>query len=156
VTGWVKALIGALLIGGILAGVWAVSPLHPVPAPEPTPAAPELDDAHAAVVLRRSDRVQRAAITCDGDHRTATGFWAGDVPGACSALAGARNALLAGPGCPEISPRQMSLHVTGAFGSRRFDHQVPFGGCPDDADWLAVNVFASPVLGPQRAIDDAR
>jgi hypothetical protein len=156
VNGWVKALIGALLIGGILVGVWAVSPLHPVPSPKPTPAAPNLDDAHAVVVLRRSDTVRRATITCDGDRRAATSFWARDVPGACSALASTRGALLSGPGCPEISPRQTSLHVTGAFGSRRFDHQVPFGGCPDDADWLAVNVFASPVLGPQRAANDAR
>jgi hypothetical protein len=150
-----RALIGALLIGGILVGVWAASPLHPVPSPEPTPAAPNLTDAHAVVVLRRAGAVQRAGITCDGDHRSATGFWADDVPGACSALASTRGALLAGPGCPQIAPRQMSLHVTGAFGERKFDHQVPFGGCPDDADWLAVNVFASPVLGAQRAADDA-
>jgi hypothetical protein len=154
VTGWVKALIGALLIGGVCAGVWAVSPLHPVAPPEPTPVAPKLDDAHAVVVLRRAGAVQRATITCDGDRRTATGFWAGDAPGACSALASTRGALLAGPGC-RVAPKQMSLHVTGAFGDRRFDHRVPFGGCDDDADWLGVNVFASPVLGPQRAVEDA-
>jgi hypothetical protein len=63
--------------------------------------------------------------------------------------------LLAGPGCARIAPRETSLHIVGAFGQRAFDHQVPFGGCRGDDDWLAVNVFASPVLGPQRKAQDA-
>jgi hypothetical protein len=153
----VKALLGAVLIGGILGGMWAAykPPVREIPPPKRTPPAPRLDDAHAVVVLRSARTVRRAAIACDGDRRMATGFWAGNPLGACSALASTRGALLAGPGCPRIPPRLTSLRVTGAFGRRTFAHQAPFGGCPDDADWLAVSVFAAPVLGPQRKADEA-
>jgi hypothetical protein len=156
VTGWVKTLFGATVIGAILGGMWAAykPAVLVIPPPRHTPSAPRLDDAHAVVVLRRAGAVRRATIACDGDRRTATGFWAGDPLGACSALASTRGALLAGPGCLRIPPRLTSLRVTGAFGQRRFAHQAPFGGCPDDGDWLAVSVFAVPVLGPQRKADD--
>jgi hypothetical protein len=138
--------------------MWAAfkPPVREIPSTpaQHTPAPPRLDNARALVVLRRAGAVRRAAIACDGDRRTATGFWAGSPIDACSALAGTRGALLAGPGCPRIAPRLTSLRVTGAFGTRRFAYQAPFGGCPDDRDWLAVSVFAEPVLGAQHKAGD--
>jgi hypothetical protein len=157
VRGWAKALFGAIVIAAILGGMWAAfkPAVLVVPHPRPTPPPPRLEDAHAVVVLRRATAVRRATIACDGDHRAATGFWSGDPVAACSALASTRGALLAGPGCPRIPRRLTSLRVTGAFGARRFARQAPLGGCPDDKDWLAVSVFAEPVLGPQRKAADA-
>ncbi len=157
-TTWVKALAGVIAIAAVLGGMWAtfkpaVRVLPPPPATTPEP--PRLDDTHAIVVLRNRGTARRATIACDGDRRTATGFWAGDPLGACDALASTRAALLAGPGCARIAPRETSLHIVGAFGRRAFDHQVPFGGCRGDDDWLAVSVLASPVLGPQRKAEDA-
>lgn len=151
-TGWAKALVGVLVIGAILGGMWAAyrPAVLVVPPSRVTPPAPRLDHARAVVVLRRAGAVYRAGIACNGDSRTATGFWSGNPLGACSALASTRGALLSGPGCPRIPRGLTSLHVSGAFGSHRFTHQAPLGGCPDDSQWLAVSVFAEPVLGPQR------
>lgn len=153
-----KTLVGVVVIGAILGGMWAAyKPAVLVVPPTrltPTRPPPRLDDAHAAVVLRRAGAVRHATIGCDGDRRTATGFWVRDPVGACSALASTRGALLAGPGCGRIPPRATSLRITGAFGRRTFAHQAPLGGCPDDAQWLAVSVFAEPVLGPQRKAED--
>jgi hypothetical protein len=156
-TGWAKALLGAVMIAAVLGGMWAAfqPAVRVIPTPTPTPAVPRLADAHAVVVLRHTGAVQRATIACDGDHRAVTGFWAGDAVGACSALASTRGALLGGTGCPKLPPRMTSLRITGAFGPTTFHYQAPFGGCPDDEQWLAVSVFAQPVLGPQQKASGA-
>jgi hypothetical protein len=156
---YVRAAIGVVLIGGILVALWAMyGPRGAASEPSPTPAPPQLHGARAAVVLREpgGGRAQRAEIACDGDRRTATGFWARDAAGACDALAATRAALLAGPGCRRLDPGRTRLYVTGAFGSRRFDHRAQHGGCPDPDGWLAVNVLAAPVLPPERELDKAQ
>jgi hypothetical protein len=140
-----KLALGLAAIGGIIAVVWIVhgGPAHPVAAQTPEP--PHLDDARAVVTVRGAGR---AAITCDGDRRTATGFWAANPVRACDALASTRGALLEGPGC--ASPP--TLHAVGAFGSRRFDRR----GCRNTEDWLTVAALAVPVLDPAQKLDDAR
>jgi hypothetical protein len=153
---WAKLTIGVLVIGGILTVLWAVydpSPLEPV-RPRPTATAAPLRAARAGVaVVDGSGRLRRAAIRCDGDRRSASGFWAGRPGPACDALASARSALLSGPGCRSRQPGHARLRATGAFGSRTFDHSQQRGGCPDPDGWLAVNVLASPVVPPDREAD---
>src|SRR4051812_18777723 len=101
---WGKVTFGVVVIGGTLAGLWAV--FRPSSAGVETRASrsaavPVLRDARAAVVLSaaHSPRIWRAVIVCDGRHRAATGFWARRPAVACDALAATRGALLAGPGC---------------------------------------------------------
>jgi hypothetical protein len=156
---WGKLTLGVLVIGGILVALWASNdPSLPKPTPvERTPVAPQLHDAHATVIVQgaRSNREARAAITCDGPRREASGFWKDDPRAACDALASTRGALLASLGCPATLRARTRLQARGRFGSRRFDHKAQRGGCPDDSGWLAVNVLASPVLTPDQELDKA-
>jgi hypothetical protein len=156
---WGRLALGLLVIGGTFVALWAiyrpsVSPTEPAVQPPP---AVTLHAARAVVRLMPggSTRAQGAVIACNGRRRTSTGFWAGAPIRACNALASARGALLAGLGCPHTSPDLTRLHVTGAFGPRRFDLHQQRGGCPDPDGWLAVNVLASPVLVPDRKATDA-
>jgi hypothetical protein len=99
---------------------------------------------------------RRATISCDGARRTASGFWRRDPAEACDALASTRGALLSGAGCRRLSPDRARMHVTGAFGERRFDLRQQDGGCPSPDGWLAVNALAAPVLVPKRKATDAK
>jgi len=154
-----KLAVGTLLIGAVLASLWAVyRPLLPSQAivkPDPTPAPPRLEDSRAVLTVRLTgrDRPVRATITCDGARRAADGYWRGEPRQACDALAASRTALLGAPGC-RTGSAGVRLHATGRFGARRFDHRAQRGVCPDDEAWLAVNVLAAPVLGPDRALED--
>jgi hypothetical protein len=157
---WGKVAFGVVVIGGTLAGLWAVfSPSFPsVEKQSGRPAAvPVLRDARAAVVLSaaRSPRTWRAVIVCDGRRRSATGFWARRPAAACDALAATRGALLAGAGCRRTPPGRWRLHVTGSFGGRRVDHRAQHGGCPDPDGWLAVNALVQPVLPPEQELTEA-
>jgi hypothetical protein len=156
---WGKLTAGVLIIGGTLVGLWAafrpaVDPVVPVR----PPARPPLLAATRAVVLLQpasSSRSERATISCNGLRRTASGFWRRNPAEACDALASTRTALLRGPGCRRLSPNRVRLRITGAFGSRRFDHRQQDGGCPEPDGWLAVNALAAPVLVPERKATDA-
>jgi hypothetical protein len=157
---WGKVTFGVLVIGGTLAGLWAV--FRPSSGGVETeairPAAvPALHHARATVVLSapRSSRIYRAAIACDGRRRSATGFWARRPDMACDALAATRGALLAGPGCRRALPGRWQLHVTGSFGGRRVDHRAQHGGCPGPEGWLAVNALVLPVLPPEQELTAA-
>jgi hypothetical protein len=155
---WGKLTAGILVIGGVLVGLWvAFRPtVDPIVTPEPKPSAPLLADTHAVVRLVRagSSRPDRATITCNGRRRSASGFWHRSPRVACDALASSRGALLSGPGCRKTASRRTRLHVTGAFGPRRFDHRAQDVGCPDVDQWLAVNALAAPILTPTRKATD--
>ena len=150
---WGKLTLGTLLIGGILAGLWAVygpRDAEPLPAPPPPP---RLADADAVVLVRDGAGTWRASISCDGERTGASGFWAGETVRACDALAATRGALLSGPGCTRIGRRRVGIAATGAFGARRFAHRAVRGGCPDPDGWLAVNALAAPVLEPDQELE---
>jgi hypothetical protein len=152
---WAKLTIGVLTIGGIVAVLWALydpEPLKPV-APEPTPAPARLHAARATVVVSGA-AAGRASIRCDGERRSASGFWAGDAVRACDALAATRGALLSGPGCRRRDPGRVQVRIVGSVEGRRFDHAQQRGGCPDPDGWLAVDVLASPVLAPDSEADE--
>jgi len=157
---WGKVIVGLLVIGGTLSGLWAAfrPSLPGVETEASRPAAvPALRDARAALVLSsaRSPRTWRAVIACDGRRRSATGFWARRPAAACDALAATRGALLAGAGCRRTLPGRWRLHVTGSFGGRRVDHRAQHGGCPDPDGWLAVNALVLPILPPEQNLTEA-
>jgi hypothetical protein len=148
---WAKVTVGLLLIGGVLIALWAeyrpsVKTVRVTATPTPQP----LRDTQALIVLS-GPRRGRAQVSCDGARRRATGFWRRDPAGACEALRSTRGALLAGPGCRKAAG--IALHVSGAYGSKRFDHRAQRAGCPDQDAWLAVNVLGSPVLKPDRELE---
>jgi len=151
---WAKPAIGVLLIGGILAGLWAAFGTRSV---EPTdtdrPAAVRLADAEATLRVHDGSGTRRSRISCDGDSTRASGFWAADPAQACAALASTRAALLSGPGCGRIGRGRVGIEATGSFGARRFVHRAVRGGCPDEEGWLDVNVLASPVLEPEQELE---
>jgi hypothetical protein len=153
---WGRLTLGALLIGGVLALLWAIyqPTLGSTGDPEPTPPPPRLNDTRAGLVLQREgeEEPHRAVISCDGSRRSASGFWGAHPQAACDALASTREALLSGPGCE--SPSGTTLRVSGTLSGRPFEHTAQRGGCPDPDAWLAVNVLASPVLEPDRELDD--
>jgi hypothetical protein len=155
----VKVAIGVVTIGGILGGLWAAyQPTLPweTAAADLPPPPPRLHDAHATVLVRlaQSDRVLRATIACDGDRRSASGFWADDPGGACDALASTQHGLLSGPGCRRTLRGRDRLHAVGAFGQRRFDHRAQQAGCPDPEAWIAVNALASPVRPTEKELTE--
>jgi hypothetical protein len=153
---WGKLTLGVLVIGGILAGLWALyGPRSAEPAPEARPAVPRLAGAAARLSVHDGSGTRRATISCDGDRTDASGFWAGQGTLACDALASTRAALLSGPGCPRLGRRQVGIVATGSFGDRRFAHRAIRGGCPDEDGWLAVNALASPVLEPDQELEEA-
>jgi hypothetical protein len=148
--------IGVLLIGGVLGVLWAeFGPRDPEPEAR---AVPELEGARATVELRDlplPGQEAAATIECDGDDRTATGYWADDPLGACEALASTRGALTSGPGCAKLSPDRARMTVTGAFEGREFSHRAQRGGCPDPDGWLAVNALAGGLVPPDRELEGA-
>lgn len=153
---WGKLTLGVVLIGGILAGLWAMyGPRTAGPPNEPRPPLPRLADARAIVRVREGSGTRRAFISCQGDRRRASGFWGAAPAEACDALASTRTALLAGPGCPRLAPGQVGIAARGRFGARRFAHRAVRGGCPDPEGWLAVNALASPVIVPDRELEPA-
>jgi hypothetical protein len=153
---WGKLALGALIIGGTLAALWAAyGPLIPSAFDSDPPDRPPVLHRSAGVVVVRfagAARVQRSEITCDGRNRRATGFWARDPAEACDALASTRAALLSGGGCARLAPSRLRLHAVGHFGDVRFDHQAQKGGCPDPDVWLRVNALAAPLTPPDRKI----
>jgi hypothetical protein len=150
----VRTVIGVLVIGGVLSGLWfAYGPRTAGPSDDDTTPAPRLADANAVVRVSDGSGIRRASISCSVEHRTASGFWAADAVHACDALASTRGALLSGPGCARIGPRQVGLSATGSFGARSFEHRAVRGGCPDGDAWLDVNALASPVLGPDQELE---
>jgi hypothetical protein len=155
-----KVTLGVLSIGGILATLWTTErPREPEPLPEAR-AAPPLENARAALrVLDFPDAGDEgsATIACDGDRRSATGFWADDPVDACEALASTQGALLAGPGCPRLRRARAAMLVSGHIGPRRFEHRAQRGGCPDADGWFAVNVLVTPLspLPPDQELEEA-
>jgi hypothetical protein len=149
-------MIGVAVIAGVLGGLWvAYGPRTPEPPVEkPTPV-PRLAATDAVVLVRDGSDTRRASITCNGDRRRASGFWADDPGQACDALASTRGALLSGPGCARVERGRVTITATGSFGDRRFAHRAVRGGCPDPDDWLAVNALAMPVLEPDQELEPA-
>jgi hypothetical protein len=156
---WGKITAGVLVIVGVLVGLWAAfrPSVDPAVRVQPPPKPPVLEASHADVRLERAGapRADRAAIRCNGRDESATGFWRGNPREACDALASSRAGLLSGAGCSRPDPRATRLRVTGAFGSRRFDHRAQDLGCRDVDVWLSVNALAAPVLVPPRKATDA-
>jgi hypothetical protein len=154
-----KVTLGVLLIGGILVTLWAtLGPREPDPLPEAKP--PSLQDARASLrvldyPLERNEA--SATISCDGDRRTATGFWADQPVEACDALASTRGALLSGPGCERLRRGRARMVVIGGFGTQRFEHRAQRGGCPDPDGWLAVDALVASLnlVPPDRALEEA-
>ncbi len=144
--------MGVLVIGGIFVALWVEYGPRTF-GDDDEPAASLLADADAVVEVQEGSRTQRASITCHGEHRSASGFWASAVPDACDALASTRDALVSGPGCPRIGPDQVGIVVTGSFGTRRFTHRAVRDGCPDPQRWLEVNALALPVLGEDQELE---
>jgi hypothetical protein len=151
----VRYVVGASLIAGILGALWvAYGPRTPDP-PAEQRAPVRLAAADAVVRVREGSKTRRASISCHGDRRRASGFWADDPVQACDALASTRGALLSGPGCARVGRGRVIIAATGSFGARRFAHRAVRGGCPDLDDWLAVNVLATPVLKPDQELEPA-
>jgi hypothetical protein len=153
-----KVAIGVLAIGGILAGLWLAYGPRSAGDAEPTPAArtPALHDARATVSVWQAGagRAERATIRCDGDSRSATGFWRSDPAKACDALASVRGALVGGPGCRRPLRSEVRLRAVGQFGTQRFDHRAQRAPCPNSEAWLAVNALAAPVLPPDQELEE--
>jgi hypothetical protein len=152
-----KVAVGVLAIGGILGGLWlAYGPRDELTAKAtPTPTPPVLHDTRATVSVWHAGaaRPERATIRCDGDRRTASGFWRDDPAGACDALASVRGALVAGPGCKRPLRTEDRLQAVGHFGAQRFDHRAQRAACPGTEQWLAVNALATPVLEPDQQLE---
>jgi hypothetical protein len=152
----VRYVIGVAVIAGVLGGLWvAYGPRTPKPSGEERPPMPRLAAAEAVVRVREGSDTRRASISCDGDRRRASGFWADDPAQACDALASTLGALLSGPGCAGAARGRVTIAATGSFGARRFAHRAVRGGCPDPDDWLAVNALATPVLDPDQELEPA-
>jgi hypothetical protein len=150
----VRHVIGVLVIAGVLAGLWAAyGPRTPEPSRDRRAPVPRLAAADAVVRVRERSDARRASISCDGDRRRASGFWADDPVGACDALASTRGALLSGPGCRRVGHERASIAATGSFGTRRFAHRAVRGGCPNPDGWLAVDALAAPVLDPDQELE---
>jgi hypothetical protein len=150
----VRYVVGVSLIAGVLGALWvAYGPRTPDP-PRPAPVV-RLAAADAVVRVREGSETRRASISCNGDRRRASGFWAKDPVEACDALASTRGALLSGPGCARVGRGRVAIAATGSFGARRFAHRAVRGGCPDPDDWLAVNALATPVLKPDQELEPA-
>ena len=150
---WAKAALGALVIAGVYAVLWLEFGPRPAPPPDEPPGHAHLADATAVVTVHSSTRTRHASIACHGERRRASGFWAADPATACDALASTRGALLSGPGCPRIGRRRVGITATGSFGGRDFAHRAVRAGCPDPDGWLAINVLALPVLGPDQELE---
>jgi len=152
----VRYVIGVSLIAGVLGGLWvAYGPRTPEPLEEQRAPVVRLHAADAVVRVREGSETRRASISCNGDRRRASGFWAEDPVQACDALASTRGALLSGPGCARVGRGRVTIVATGSFGARRFVHRAIRGGCPDADDWLAVNALATPVLEPDQELEPA-
>ncbi len=150
----VRYVVGGSLIAGVLGALWvAYGPRTPDP-PRPAPVV-RLAAADAVVRVREGSETRRASISCNGDRRRASGFWAKDPVDACDALASTRGALLSGPGCARVGRGQVTIAATGSFGARRFSHRAVRGGCPDPDEWLAVDALATPVLEPDQELEHA-
>lgn len=151
---WGKLLLGTVVIGGMLTGLWSTyGPRTPPPPGAQAPAIARLAHAAAIVRVRDGSGTRVASIACNGRRRRASGFWARNVRLACDALASTRVALLSGPGCRRIGHAQVVLTVEGSFGARRFAYRAARGGCPDPAGWLAVDALAAPVLTPDQQLN---
>jgi hypothetical protein len=146
--------IGVSLIAGVLGGLWVAYGPRPPDPPERPPEPVRLAAAHAVVRVRDGSETRRASISCNGDSRRASGFWAEHPVQACDALASTRAALLSGPGCARAGRGRVTVTATGSFGARRFAHRA-VRGCPDPDGWLAVNVLATPVLEPDQELQPA-
>ncbi len=152
----VRSIIGVAVIAGVLGGLWiAYGPRTPEPLEEQRAPAPRLTAADAVVRVRTGSDTRRASISCQGERRRASGFWADDPVQACDALAATRGALLSGPGCARDDRGAIAITATGSFGDRRFAHRAVRGGCPDPDGWLAVNALAGPVLDPDQELEPA-
>ena len=94
----VRYVVGVSLIAGVLGALWVA---YGPRTPDPELRAPvvRLAAADAVVRVRVGSKTRQASISCDGDRRRASGFWAKDPVQACDALASTRGALLSGPGC---------------------------------------------------------
>jgi hypothetical protein len=150
----VRYVVGVSLIAGVLGALWvAYGPRTPDPE-QPAPVV-RLAAADAVVRVREGSESRGASISCHGDRRRASGFWAKDPVEACDALASTRGALLSGPGCARVGRGRVTIAATGSFGARRFAHRAVRGGCPDLDDWLAVNALATPVLKPDQELEPA-
>jgi hypothetical protein len=149
---WVRAAVGALVIGGIFVWLWLEFGPRPVGDADEEPPLPAITDSRAVLRVEHPNlgRTASATITCDGPSHAATGFWAHDPREACDALASTGGALVAGPGCRTTDGDELRLDVHGAFEGRRFTHRQQRGGCPDPDDWLAVNALVKPVTVPER------
>jgi hypothetical protein len=149
-----RHLIGVLVIAGVLAGLWtAYGPRTPEPSEDRRAPVPRLAATDAVVRVRERSDARRASVSCHGDRRRASGFWADDPVRACDALASTRGALLSGPGCRRVGRGRVSIAATGSFGARRFAHRAVRGGCPNPDDWLAVDALATPVLEPDQELE---
>jgi len=149
-----RYVVGGSLIAGVLGALWvAYGPRTPDP-PQPAPVV-RLAAADAVVRVREGPETRRASISCNGDRRRASGFWAKDPVEACAALASTRGALLSGPGCARAGRGRVTIAATGSFGARRFAHRAVRGGCADPDDWLAVEALATPVLEPDQELEPA-
>jgi len=152
----VRYVIGVSLIAGVLGALWlAYGPRTPEPSREQPAPVVRLAAADAVVRVREGSETRRASISCNGDRRRASGFWAEDPVEACDALASTRGGLLSGPGCARVGRGRVTIAATGSFGARRFAHRAVRGGCPDLDDWLAVNALATPVLEPDQELEPA-
>jgi hypothetical protein len=150
----VRYVIGVLVIAAVLGGLWAAyGPRTPEPSGEERVPAPRLAATDAVVRVREGSDARIASISCDGDRRRASGFWADAPVRACDALASTRGALLSGPGCRRIGRGRVTISATGSFGARRFAHRAVRGGCPNPDGWLAVDALATPVLDPDQELE---
>ncbi len=150
----VRYVVGVSLIAGVLGALWVA---YGPRTPDPEPRAPvvRLAAADAVVRVREGSETRRASISCHGDRRRASGFWAKDPAEACDALASTRGALLSGPGCARVGRGRVIIAATGSVGARRFAYRAVRGGCPDLDDWLAVNALATPVIEPDQELEPA-
>ena len=149
-----RYVIGVLAIASVLVGLWiAYGPRMPSPPGEERAPVPQLAAADAVVRVREGSDTHRSSISCSGNRRRASGFWADDPALACDALASTRGALLSGPGCPRVGRGRVTIAATGSFDARRFAHRAVRGGCPDPDDWLEVNALATPVLEPDQELE---
>ena len=152
----VRYVVGVSLIAGVLGALWvAYGPRTPDPPGKQRAPVVRLAAADAVVRVREGSETRRASISCNGDRRRASGFWAEDPVQACDALASTRGALLSGPGCARVGRGRVTIAATGSFGARRFAHRAVRGGCPDPDDWLAVNALATPVLESDQELEPA-
>jgi hypothetical protein len=152
-----RHVIGVLAIAGVLGALWLFyGPRTPEPSRQGRAPAVRLAAADAVVRVREGSDTRSASISCNGDHRRASGFWADDPVRACDALAATRGALLSGPGCKRDVRGRVSIAAKGSFGARGFAHRAVRGACPGVNGWLAVDALATPVIDPDQELQPAR